>query len=190
VDKIPSPPKKRNNRADNLCRKSSTPNSPISKQAVESVEHTDRYYMDINLFGRVVLDCQVIDDAIEHEDIEVDLTKYVFKHPFRAMYEYQRGSNRTTKEIAADLERKAHTQSVKTDSIRARRKQFASERAILILKMIESGQEYVCSHSGCEEREFLTADHIYPLSKGGGDNVDNLQFMCGIHNSEKGDKIN
>ena len=35
----------------------------------------------------------------------------------------------------------------------------------------------------------LTADHVIPVARGGTSNIDNLQPLCGVCNSRKGDKI-
>lgn len=35
----------------------------------------------------------------------------------------------------------------------------------------------------------LTIDHIIPLSRGDTDHLDNLQFMCRNHNSQKRDLV-
>ncbi|RKU21073.1 hypothetical protein C6499_22855 [Candidatus Poribacteria bacterium] len=34
----------------------------------------------------------------------------------------------------------------------------------------------------------MTIDHIYPRSKGGADDPENLQFLCAACNSTKGDR--
>jgi len=72
-------------------------------------------------------------------------------------------------------------------AMKARRREFASQRARLILIMIESGQDYLCAKCGTEDN--LTVDHKYPLSRGGTDDPSNLDFLCQSCNSKKGAKI-
>lgn len=40
-----------------------------------------------------------------------------------------------------------------------------------------------------KEFELMTIDHILPKSKGGGNNIENLQPMCNSCNAKKGDKV-
>lgn len=40
-----------------------------------------------------------------------------------------------------------------------------------------------------EDDVLMTKDHIFPKSKGGKDSIENMQTMCAICNSEKGNKI-
>jgi hypothetical protein len=71
-----------------------------------------------------------------------------------------------------------------------RRKEFAASRSQLVLWLIESGVPYVCNWpQACGETEDLTVDHKTPVSRGGGDEFSNLQFLCKKHNSMKGDKL-
>lgn len=67
-----------------------------------------------------------------------------------------------------------------------RRKEFQNERGHLMLALIER-DGYECAE--CGTYEDLTIDHIIPLSKGGTDDLSNLQLMCKSHNSQKGDRI-
>ena len=77
----------------------------------------------------------------------------------------------------------------KTKIVKRRRAVFDSHRDQLMLQMLHSGKAFICSHPYCGEMTNLTVDHIYPLSKGGSDELDNLQFLCQKHNSEKGSKF-
>lgn len=43
---------------------------------------------------------------------------------------------------------------------------------------------YACKH--CGTRQSLTVDHVIPVSRGGSDEMDNLQTLCGPCNSIKG----
>ena len=70
-----------------------------------------------------------------------------------------------------------------------RRVNFNALRSRLILAMIEAGVPYICTHPGCEIHTDLTIDHILPLSRGGTDDLSNLQFLCVSHNSSKSDKL-
>ena len=71
--------------------------------------------------------------------------------------------------------------------IKVRRREFQSKRPALELALIER-DGYVCSYPDCKDTMELAIDHIVPLSKGGTDDLSNLQFMCRPHNSGKGDR--
>lgn len=46
---------------------------------------------------------------------------------------------------------------------------------------------HACRHCGTGDR--LTVDHIYPVSLGGGDEMENLQTLCHSCNSRKGARL-
>lgn len=97
-------------------------------------------------------------------------------------------------ELVATLERqqkqRAATASAKRQHIRLRRSDYSARRSQLILALIESGVPYICAHPECDEHVDLTVDHVEPISKGGSDDLTNLQFLCRRHNSKKGDRSN
>jgi 5-methylcytosine-specific restriction endonuclease McrA len=49
---------------------------------------------------------------------------------------------------------------------------------------------YKCVHPNCNNwRGKLTIDHIIPISKGGTNDLDNLQTLCEHHNKQKANRI-
>lgn len=61
-----------------------------------------------------------------------------------------------------------------------RRKVFGVRASLVVFKR----DGYRCVACGSDED--LTVDHIFPWSKGGSDELDNLQTLCGTCNSSKG----
>lgn len=81
---------------------------------------------------------------------------------------------------AGKIARKAYTN--------IRRNEFNAVRADLMLALIDSGRLHECL--GCSSVNNLTIDHIIPVSRGGSDDLNNLQFLCQSCNSSKGTKVN
>lgn len=53
----------------------------------------------------------------------------------------------------------------------------------------ELGHRYKFQCVKCKTDKNLTIDHIIPVSKGGGDEISNLQLMCKPCNSRKGARV-
>ena len=90
--------------------------------------------------------------------------------------------------IIADYRNVKAARAAKKIHTKRRRAQFDRVRDDLVLKLLAAGRAYVCAKDGCPVNHNLHVDHITALSKGGTDDLVNLQFLCGPHNSEKGDR--
>jgi len=75
---------------------------------------------------------------------------------------------------------------VRRGLLKGRRNEFAKIRGQLALALIHR-DGYKCRV--CQTTDQLTIDHIVPVSKGGNDDLDNLQWLCQSHNSQKGDRV-
>lgn len=110
------------------------------------------------------------------DDYEDRLNRWILnKHISR------RAKSVITEELAKIAEKAAKRHYTKN-----RRVEFQRERAGLMLALIDR-DGYKCAECGAFQD--LTIDHVMPLSKGGLDDLDNLQLMCQTHNSKKGDRI-
>lgn len=83
-------------------------------------------------------------------------------------------------------EQRFSASTAKRQITKRRRAVFNSLRDALVLQMLDAGHPYVCAEPSCKVCSDLTVDHVIPLSRGGTDDINNLQFMCGPHNSAKG----
>lgn len=68
------------------------------------------------------------------------------------------------------------------------RREFRRNYNYILSQMIHFKKELSCSK--CFSPEDISIDHIFPISMGGTNDLDNLQFMCKRCNSKKSNKIN
>ena len=92
-------------------------------------------------------------------------------------YQYQR-----------DLQVKEASRHMKLQLTQERRRNFAANRDAISLALIDR-DGYVCALPGCDKVVDLAIDHMVPMSRGGGDELSNLRFLCKRHNSAKGDSL-
>ncbi len=138
-------------------------------------------------YEKSILADSIICDYAYKPDVDfINAKRYLIDLDNRKKCLPQKGLS--ARDFAAHLERKDNNQRVKTLAIEKRRREFQHDRPIIMLQMLESGLDYVCCVDNCGESEFLTVDHKTPLSRGGSDDLENLQFMCKSHNSKKGDR--
>ncbi len=69
------------------------------------------------------------------------------------------------------------------DDLYLARKEFDAIRDLLFNALVKCDGEF-CKQ--CGSRDDLTVDHIIALSRGGSNDLSNLQILCRTHNSSKG----
>jgi len=112
----------------------------------------------------------------------------ILQSSFFASEEEKEAARKALERIRAKrtaAERIEREKQAKRHYIRKRRTEFASKQADLMLALIER-DGYQCKN--CDSQDDLSIDHIIPLSKGGRDELDNLQILCQSCNSSKGDR--
>jgi 5-methylcytosine-specific restriction endonuclease McrA len=57
---------------------------------------------------------------------------------------------------------------------------------LFIKQIMDAGSDYACVQ--CGSTDGISIDHIRPISCGGGNDLENLQFLCRRCNSKKGAK--
>ena len=76
---------------------------------------------------------------------------------------------------------------LETNNNRSRR--IPVKRYRTIFKTLLHKYNFQCVKCGMSDIKKLTIDHVYPVSKGGTDDYNNLQILCKSCNSRKGAKL-
>lgn len=94
--------------------------------------------------------------------------------------------------------KRKHTQIVKKDQDYAQQKGVSYEELLLRRRKRQKISKrrrreiYIRDHyqcRNCGSKESLTIDHIFPISRGGGNEVENLQLLCASCNEAKADSV-
>lgn len=117
----------------------------------------------------------------EHFDEYKAMLRRLAENPF--VYEDDKES--VTRQLQ-EIRQSETTAETKRVLVARRRSDFDKERDRLMLALIERDG---CHCARCGSAENLTIDHVIPISKGGSDELSNLQLLCQSHNSAKGDRI-
>lgn len=112
---------------------------------------------------------------------------------------YEDNSNRSLGEIASEIGAskstvRAHLKTLESHGylsyipkdqkkVAGKRRKLSVEKSLAVF----DSDGYQCVH--CGTRKKLTVDHIIPITKGGSDDMDNLQTLCHSCNARKGTKI-
>ena len=98
---------------------------------------------------------------------------------------------RALEDQQAEIERRRAVERERTKEYRRRRDLTDNEWAALT-RMVIKRDGWVCAYCDCNTslpENGHAIDHVYPLAKGGGNDIDNLVMACRSCNCSKGDKI-
>ena len=66
---------------------------------------------------------------------------------------------------------------------------MAKIRSLKVRKNVLEHYNHCCAACGCADRRALQIDHVIPQSKGGSDDIENLQVLCYVCNVTIKNKI-
>ena len=123
-------------------------------------------------------------DTESQIDYFFHLCNMILENDFDSIFNYQIEHANYYLSVQSKI-KKYYLNKIKDKFNKKRRSIFSQSRDKLMLKIIER-DGYFCQE--CEITKKLSLDHIIPLSKGGSDEMDNLQILCVSCNSSKGDR--
>ncbi len=100
--------------------------------------------------------------------------------------------------MKADLAERDDRENVVTSVSAKRTREYRKRRNLsdnewaALTRMVIERDGFTCSYCGCEtdtEENGYAIDHVFPLNRGGNNDLDNLAMSCRSCNSSKGDKI-
>ncbi len=109
--------------------------------------------------------------AAEEREVTLALALFTLNHPLAN--DNQIDQAQQIIEILLAANKYALTKKTKRELTKKRRCEFQKKRDRLMLLLIER-DPYECVH--CQSIKQITVDHIIPISKGGSDEMNNLQF--------------
>jgi len=129
---------------------------------------------------------KTICDYMDYKEREstLELTYFTCHHPLSSDKQMSQAIEIIAILVAAN--KYSLGKKIKKELTKRRRTDFQKERDRLMLLLIER-DPYECVL--CKLTESLSIDHVHPISKGGSDDLDNLQLLCKSCNSSKRDVI-
>lgn len=110
------------------------------------------------------------------------------KHNRKEYYQKWRDKNRERVRELGRIRKRKHPEitSLHENRRRIRKLGNGGSHSIKEWEQVKKTQNYLCLF--CKEGKPLTRDHITPISKGGSDNISNIQALCKNCNCKKYNK--
>ena len=187
-------------RAAREMKKSDTPLSIEDKQElIVQVEHASKKETEKIIAAALHLPLQAVQKETFHHDDSVTLTMTFSKEQIEKLEQLrdkiahcvpdsswvEMFSYLAQKELSRRTKTKAIVEKGLTSKISNSRRTISS---IIRKTLLHANAkcEYTDSHGKhCQSTRYLQIDHIKSVSRGGGNELENLQVLCGVHNRYK-----
>lgn len=160
------------------------------RELLFTIKDKERHFLEYNLFvsyeKRTIPYSLTNKMSLEEFDLIIHwCSMYLeFDYGLERLFEYSNFVINNKNNWRKDLIKYLNKQK-KNNFIKKRRQEFSKNRDKLMLLIIKR-DGYFCQF--CKTTNNLQVDHKHPLSKGGTDELNNLQLLCSSCNARKCDK--